>query len=210
MKESFEQPNIVPKDTPEMEYLRQGVKVQEALNEALKAARTRKMLVEKKMPGQITREYVQGLKDKYDVEFKKLQELEEKIPEKRAAAFSKLDNLEEWKSALKNVEEDTDTTREFGRRTEEDTEATREFVMKPEEQETKEDRDWEVKEDIEQWRPRAEDEVFTESTAPIVPADPRKDTERWNKMSVDDQMAALDKYNKEKAEFEEWEEKQAA
>jgi len=127
MKESFEQPQIVPEKTPETRYLEQGVKVQEALNAALEKARDRKMMLGMKNPPKeesffITKEEVQELKDKYDEEFKKLQELGKDLPEDTLVQFSELDTLEEWEDRLEMLQRLS-------------TEQTQKFVRKPTEKE---------------------------------------------------------------------------
>jgi len=109
MRESFEQPQIVPERTPETKYLEQGVKVQEALNAALKKAQNRKIMLGMKNPPEkesffITKEEVQILKDKYDEEFKKLQELGKDLPEDTLVQFSELDTLEEWEDRLEMLQ----------------------------------------------------------------------------------------------------------
>jgi hypothetical protein len=108
MKESFEQPQIVPEKNLETMYLEQGVKVQKALNAALEKARDRKIMLGMKDPGKesffITKEEVQILKDKYDEEFKKLQELGKDIPEDTLVQFSELDTLEEWEDRLEMLQ----------------------------------------------------------------------------------------------------------
>lgn len=109
MKESFEQPQIVPEKNLETMYLEQGVKVQEALNAALLKARKRKIMLGMKNPPEeesffITKEEVQILKDKYDEEFKKLQELGKDLPEDTLVQFSELDTLEEWEDRLEMLQ----------------------------------------------------------------------------------------------------------
>ena len=118
MKESFEQPQIVPEKNLETMYLEQGVEVQEALNAALLKARKRKIMLEMKDPEKepffITKEEVQILKDKYDEEFKKLQELGKDLPEDTLVQFSELDTLEEWEDRLEMLQRlSTEQTQKF-------------------------------------------------------------------------------------------------
>ena len=65
MKESFEQPQIVPEKTPEAKYLEQGVRVQKALDVVFLIAGIRKERLEKDSPNQIPKEIVQYLKEQY-------------------------------------------------------------------------------------------------------------------------------------------------
>jgi len=116
MKESFEQPQIVPEETPESKYLEQGVRVQKALDVALFIAGKRKSLSEKKSPDQIPKEIVQYLKEQYETKFKKLQELQANLPNDIQKEYSKLDRLEQWEDTLDNYKEDPEATRRFIRK----------------------------------------------------------------------------------------------
>ncbi len=116
MKESFEQPQIVPEETPEAKYLEQGVRVQKALDVALFIAGTRKDLSEKKSSNQIPKEIVQYLKEQYNTEFKRLQELQANLPHDTQEEYSKLDRLEQWEDALDSYKEDPEATRKFIRK----------------------------------------------------------------------------------------------
>jgi len=132
MKESFEQVPIIPETTLEIMYLEQGVKVQKALNKAFLKARDRKLMLGMKDPEKepffITKEDIQKLKDQYDKEFKKLQELQELISPELQKKFSKLETQEEWEEKLEEWEE---KTKELGR---DQMNQTQKFIRKPAEE----------------------------------------------------------------------------
>ena len=50
----------------------------------------------------------------------------------------------------------------------------------------------------------ADDRVFSNPEVPSVPLDPRTGRD-WNKLTVDQQMAQMEKYQEQKAAFEAWE-----
>jgi len=95
----------IPEISLEAKYLKQGIEVQELLNEALREARLRKEFIQKGMPEEITLDKVKTIKKNYDKAARELASLREEFSPKQKEKYlkldaeNKLDTLEDFQKA---------------------------------------------------------------------------------------------------------------